>query len=156
MPELRGFTGRNCACDVAQMAVKSATDSVDAFIARWQGRTGGQERANYQLFLTELCRTLGLDQPDPADADHEKNDYVFERAVAKHRDKGDTIGRIDLYRRNSFVLEAKQSRQKGGAKAIAGQEDLFKGDEKSRLLAARLAGDYIFLVCPCLGDFGND
>jgi len=27
----------------------------DAFIARWQGQEGGQERANYALFLTELC-----------------------------------------------------------------------------------------------------
>ncbi|WP_317208260.1 hypothetical protein [Rhizobium halophilum] len=27
---------------------------VEAFIARWQGQEGGQERANYALFLTEL------------------------------------------------------------------------------------------------------
>jgi hypothetical protein len=31
------------------------TAGVDTFIARWQGREGGQERANYALFLTELC-----------------------------------------------------------------------------------------------------
>ncbi len=36
---------------------------VDAFIARWQN-TGGKERANYQLFLTELCQLLGLPGPD--------------------------------------------------------------------------------------------
>jgi hypothetical protein len=28
--------------------------------ARWQGREGGQERANYQLFLTELADALGM------------------------------------------------------------------------------------------------
>ena len=52
---------------------------VKAFITRWQGREGGQERANYALFLTELCSTLGLTPPDPADANPETNDYVFER-----------------------------------------------------------------------------
>src|ERR1700761_6154204 len=38
---------------------------VDAFIARWQGREGGQERANYALFLAELCDVLGVRRPDP-------------------------------------------------------------------------------------------
>ena len=40
--------------------------AVEAFIARWQGQEGGQERANYGLFLTELCGLLDLPQPDPA------------------------------------------------------------------------------------------
>ncbi|MGE5327242.1 MAG: type IIL restriction-modification enzyme MmeI [Deltaproteobacteria bacterium] len=97
---------------------------LDKFIARWQGREGGQERANYVSFLNELIAVLGLPPPDPADATHEHNDYVFERAVTRHRDDGDSPGRIDLYRRNSFVLEAKQSRLKG-AKKVAGQSDLF-------------------------------
>lgn len=35
--------------------------AVEAFIARWQGRDGGQERANYAMFLREratpsVCR----------------------------------------------------------------------------------------------------
>ena len=97
-----------------------STEKVDAFITRWQGQEGGQERANYVSFLKELCGALDLPQPDPAAATHERNDYVFERAVQRHLDDGDTIGRIDLYRKNSFVLEAKQSRWKGGTKEIAG------------------------------------
>jgi len=100
------------------------SEKTEAFVARWQGQEGGQERANYALFLTELCDALGLPHPDPAGAHHERNDYVFERVVTRHRDDGDAIGRIDLYRRHSFVLEAKQSRWKGGDKAIAGQNDL--------------------------------
>jgi hypothetical protein len=44
------------------------TASPDAFIARWQGRGGGQERANYALFLSELCDVLGVSRPDPASA----------------------------------------------------------------------------------------
>ncbi len=105
-----------------------SSDKTEAFIARWQGQEGGQERANYALFLTELCDVLALPHPDPADARHERNDYVFERVVTRHRDDGDAIGRIDLYRKNSFVLEAKQSRWKGGGKEIAGQSDLFSAE----------------------------
>jgi hypothetical protein len=71
-------------------------EKTEAFIARWLGHEGGQERANYALFLTELCDTLELPQPDPAQATHERNDYVFERVVTRHRDEGDAIGRIDL------------------------------------------------------------
>jgi restriction-modification enzyme MmeI-like protein len=99
-------------------------EPVEAFIARWQGQEGGQERANYALFLTELCDVLGLPHPDVANATHAHNDYVFERAVQRHLAEGDSAGRIDLYKRNSFVLEAKQSRLKGKYKEVAGQADL--------------------------------
>jgi hypothetical protein len=92
-----------------------------------RAREGGQERANYVTFLNELIALLGLPPPDPADATHEHNDYVFERAVRKHKDEGDSHGRIDLYKKNSFVLEAKQSRLKG-VKKVAGQNDLFTAD----------------------------
>lgn len=48
---------------------------VEAFVARWQGQEGGQERANYALFLTELCDLLGVEHPAPAAATPELNDY---------------------------------------------------------------------------------
>jgi hypothetical protein len=105
------------------------SDPIELFISRWQGQEGGQERANYALFLTELCDVLGLPHPDVANASHEFNDYVFERAVRRHRDEGESVGRIDLYKRNSFVLEAKQSRWKG-EKKVAGQDDLFAAGEE--------------------------
>jgi hypothetical protein len=100
---------------------------VETFIRRWQGREGGQERANYVSFLKELISLLDLPPPDPAAATHEHNDYVFERAVKKPKDEGDSHGRIDLYKKNSFVLEAKQSRLKG-TKKVTGQNDLFTAD----------------------------
>ncbi|MGN6374121.1 MAG: class I SAM-dependent DNA methyltransferase [Sphingomonas sp.] len=92
---------------------------VESFIARWQNNEGGAERANYALFLTELCDLLDLPRPDPADANHDHNDYVFERAVT-FRDAGGKTGhgRIDLYKRGCFVLEAKQSRERGGRKEV--------------------------------------
>lgn len=62
-------------------------NTVEDFIARWQ-HTDGSERANYQLFLTELCALLGLDRPDPASVDNEENAYVFERKVTlRHADR---------------------------------------------------------------------
>lgn len=62
-------------------------NTVEDFIARWQ-HADGSERANYQLFLTELCALLGLDRPDPASVDNEENAYVFERKVTlRHADR---------------------------------------------------------------------
>ncbi len=111
--------------------------AIDAFIARWQGREGGQERANYGLFLTELCDILDVPRPQPASASTEENDYVFERAVREPGGEGSfTTRRIDLYKKGCFVLEAKQSRQKGGAKEIAGQVDLFAGQSAAKSVPA--------------------
>ncbi len=106
---------------------------IDAFVAGWQGREGGQERANYALFLIELCDALGVPRPEPASASTEQNDYVFERVVkTADLDGNASSGRIDLYKRGCFVLEAKQSRQKGGSKEITGQADLFARPEPAR------------------------
>src|SRR3546814_15385914 len=79
---------------------------------------------SYALFLAELCDLLGVSRPEPAPAERVGNDYVFERAVTfRQPDGGTSHGRIDLYKRGCFVLEAKQSRQKGGAKEVpAGPE----------------------------------
>jgi hypothetical protein len=101
-----------------------ATD-LDAFIGRWADGDGGQERANYALFLAEFCDVLGVKRPDQASHNTETNAYVFERAVTFREPDGATShGRIDLYRRGSFVLEAKQSRNPGAAKAVPEQGDL--------------------------------
>ena len=88
-------------------AANLQNDPIEAFITHWQGREGGQERANYQLFLAGLCRALDLLEPEPADASHERNDYVFERVVRRQRDEGEGIGRIDLYRRDCFRAGSK-------------------------------------------------
>ncbi len=86
----------------------SHAPAVTAFIARWS-HAQSAERANYALFLTELCEVLEVPRPDPASSDTENNAYVFERAVPLHqRDGKTTTGRIDLYKRGCFVLEAKQ------------------------------------------------
>ncbi len=88
--------------------------AVAAFIARWSAAQSA-ERANYALFLSELCDILDVPHPEPASDATEQNAYVFERAVPLHqRDGKTTTGRIDLYRRGSFVLEAKQYAERSG------------------------------------------
>ena len=90
-----------------QLAINS--DATESFISRWKG-SNGTERANYQLFLTELAELLELPKPDPASSDTRDNAYVFERRVIiKKPDGTNNNGFIDLYKRGSFVLEAKQS-----------------------------------------------
>ncbi len=113
------------------MQESPAPPAVEHFIRRWQGRHGGQERANYAMFLCELCDVLGLPRPDPA-GHPGQNDYVFERAVKEvARDGSVSTRRIDLYKRDRFVLEAKQSRQiKDGAKEIKGQMSLALGPDQ--------------------------
>lgn len=78
---------------------------IDAFITRWQGREGGQEHANYALFLSELCGALNLPSPDPAGATTEDNDYVFEQFVRAFDDDGNPgTRRIDLSKKFRSVL----------------------------------------------------
>ena len=106
---------------------------VNAFISRWRD-SGGTERANYQLFLTELCALLDLPQPDPASNDTADNAYVFERRVTIRKPDGsENRGYIDLYRRGCFVLEAKQT----------GKDLNTEGWDKSMLAAQKQADDYV-------------
>ncbi|MDF1552870.1 MAG: hypothetical protein P1P84_07400 [Deferrisomatales bacterium] len=88
------------------------TEPVQTFIAKWRA-SGGAERANYQHFLVELCDVLGVPRPDPSVPDDAENAYVFERAVTFcHGDGTTSTGRIDLYKRGAYVLEAKQGTEK--------------------------------------------
>ncbi len=77
---------------------------IQAFIDRWQA-SGAAERANYQLFLAELCDLIAVDHPQPKKAQEPENAYVFEKAVPSPHG---TTNFIDLYKRGCFVLEAKQ------------------------------------------------
>ena len=103
--------------------------AVDDFISRWK-ESGGSEIANFQPFVIGLCALLGLDAPDPSEQKNEKNDYVFERRVDYKFDDGTTARRrIDLYKRDCFVMEAKQSAKRVEAKkANPDQPDLIPED----------------------------
>jgi hypothetical protein len=96
-------------------ANESAPAGLDEFLTRWEA-SGGAERANYQLFLSELCDVIGVPRPEPTRIDDAENAYVFERAVTFPNPDGSTSGgRIDLYKRGCFILEAKQGSDRADA-----------------------------------------
>lgn len=75
-----------------------------AFITRWQGVTAS-ELSTAQSFVIDLCALLGVDKPHPTPT----QDYMFERPITfQHGDGSTSAGRIDCYKRNHFVLEAKK------------------------------------------------
>ncbi|CAB1369803.1 class I SAM-dependent DNA methyltransferase [Denitratisoma oestradiolicum] len=92
-------------------------ERISAFIDRWAAASGS-ERANYQLFIGELCALLALPMPEPAKDDAGENAYCFERRVTfRHGDGSSSSGFIDCYRRGAFVLEAKKLKV-GGAQGF--------------------------------------
>ncbi|MFN4295637.1 MAG: class I SAM-dependent DNA methyltransferase [Brevundimonas sp.] len=127
---------------------------LEDFIGKWSAARGGAERANYQMFLGELCLAIGVPSPDPAGHDTARNDYVFERGVKRRDSEGmaSTL-RIDLYKRGCFILEAKQSRAEHRDEH---QQALFREDETTSVAASqgkwdvlmrnarRQAEDYVF------------
>ena len=77
---------------------------IEQFINRWKA-SGASERANYQLFLTELCDLLGIEKPNPASAKVKEATYTFERPVEFNDGEGKvTTNFIDLYKKDCFVL----------------------------------------------------
>lgn len=87
------------------------------FISRWKA-SGGAERSNYQLFLSELCDVLGVPRPEPAVDNNTQNRYVFDHTITFSESDGKTTTNfIDLYKRGCFVLETKQGVEKQEAEA---------------------------------------
>ncbi|MBE9011347.1 hypothetical protein IQ250_14130, partial [Pseudanabaenaceae cyanobacterium LEGE 13415] len=69
---------------------------IELFINRWQN-SSGNERANYQMFFSELCDALGVSRPDvkgsvPGDP------YCFDKDITIYHPSGKkTPGYIDVY-----------------------------------------------------------
>ncbi len=80
---------------------------VEKFIERWSG-SGGSEMATAQSFAIELTDLLGVDRPNVSDKEGDFHDYRFERPVTLTHTGRKRNGRIDLYKKGHFILEAKQ------------------------------------------------
>ena len=132
--------------------------AINIFLNRWSNLFGGAERANYVMFLNEMCDLIGVANPNPANHDDDHASYRFERPV-KRRDSEDIAStlRIDLYKSGCFILEAKQSRLPGNKKAILtqqhspglepeqlGKRSIRKGWDALMVNAKRQAEDYVF------------
>jgi hypothetical protein len=80
------------------------------FIRKWADASIG-ERAHCHTFISQLCELIGAPAPDQEIAGD--LDYCFERPVWFLHDDGGRHSRfIDCYKRDCFVLEAKQSRKR--------------------------------------------
>ncbi|CAM3473727.1 hypothetical protein DESA109040_14035 [Deinococcus saxicola] len=86
-------------------------DTPEEFIARWLP-SGGSERANYGLFLSELCEVLGVERPGVSTAAG-RGTYVLEREVTEVSIGTKSTQRwIDFYAKGRFIIETKQGVEK--------------------------------------------
>ena len=120
----------------------SKETQVEAFISRWEP-SGGAERSNYALFLSELCDILDVDRPEPSTTTNADNAYVIDRAFT-HTDKTGKSSTVylDLYKRGHFVLETKQGSSDDGDKKGHGKRGTSSWD-KALDKAYGQAKDYI-------------
>lgn len=78
--------------------------NADTFIKKWTG-VAASELSTSQSFLIDLCTLLEVDAPHPT----AEQDCMFERPVTfSHGDGSSSAGRIDLYRKDCFILESKK------------------------------------------------
>jgi hypothetical protein len=81
----------------------AATNAALARLAeRWSGAQS-RERANYQLYIGDLCEALGVERPRPAGSGYE---FEFPVKVIE-RNGAESSNFVDLFKRDHFVLEAK-------------------------------------------------
>ena len=93
--------------------------SIHGFIQTWKNSVGN-ERANKDSFLRELCEALEIGVPGPKD---QHPDYCFEKDLKiTHLDGSTSTGSIDLFKAGCFVLEAKQgsTKEKKGSSPVRG------------------------------------
>lgn len=89
---------------------------VQQFITLWSA-SGASERANKDSYLKDLADVLGVPHPAPCTGDRARDTYVFEAdALVPHEGGAVSIGKMDLYKAECFVLEAKQGSHAGAAK----------------------------------------
>ena len=113
----------------------------EAFVARWKA-SGGSERANYQLFLTELCELLEVPRPDVSTSAG-AGKYVFDREVREVFSDGSSTPRfIDFYRQGSFILETKQGVEADEAGEDALRQQSGKKERKKRGHGVRGTASY--------------
>jgi len=101
---------------------------VAEFISDWKGATAPEQSIS-QKFLLELCDLLGVPHP----GNQRQGSYTFEFHVSEVQADGTRKeGRIDLYKRASFILESKKFQEK-----IVEQSNLELAAEKMGAVAKR-------------------
>ncbi len=79
------------------------------FIALWKA-SQGREESNSGPFLHDLCLAFGLPTPGPWTGEYATSPYTLESPINVTDSEGrSSTKKIDLYKRGSFILEAKQA-----------------------------------------------
>ena len=107
------------------------TDALRKLSGRW-AEAQAREHANYQLYSGELCAALGVEGPRPAGSGYE---FEFPVKVI-NRDGKESTHFVDLYKRDHFVLEAKD-REGGRSNDVM----LRKAYGQARSYVTHLPGD---------------
>ena len=84
--------------------LSAITAALRQLAAKWAGAKA-RERANYTLYIGGLCEALGVEGPRPAGSGYE---YEFPVKVID-RDGKETTNFVDLFKRDHFILEAKDA-----------------------------------------------
>lgn len=112
-------------------APPAITGALRKLAARWADAKA-RERANYQLYLGELCAALNVEGPRPAGTG-----YEFELPVKViNRDGKEATNFVDLFKGDHFVLEAKD-REAGRSDDVM----LRKAYGQARSYVTHLPGD---------------
>ncbi|SDE52358.1 class I SAM-dependent DNA methyltransferase [Kordiimonas lacus] len=113
--------------------------AIEAFIGKWKGSEGG-ELAESQQFLLELCDLLAVPRPF-SQAEDAEGTYRFERTITFHHED-DTIsrGRIDLYKKDCFVLESKQGTLRREKEELERQKQLGSRTVRSKRIGTAVRG----------------
>jgi hypothetical protein len=113
---------------------------IDDLITKWRNRPGGAEQANFSPFIFDLVAALDLPTPEVAEAGV-LGEYQFEGPVpGGSNTKIGGHGRIDLYKRGCFVMEAKQSQLRTGEGALP---ELFEGMVQAPITPAGASYDQL-------------
>lgn len=81
---------------------------ISAFIEKWSA-SSGSEAANKDAFLLDLCDVLDVPRPNPTTGRAIDDRYVFEKDARMRAEDGTiSVGKMDLYKEDCFILEAKQ------------------------------------------------
>ena len=88
------------------------------FITKWKVAQG-REDSNSNPFLNDLCHALDLPSPGPWTGDFLSSGYIYEAPVnVTDADGTHSTKKIDLYRRDCFILEAKQGTDESGEASL--------------------------------------
>ncbi|MFC5344149.1 class I SAM-dependent DNA methyltransferase [Brevundimonas staleyi] len=127
------------------------------FVGEWGARMGVTEQSHAHSYLNELMAFLGVTAPRPPRRGVQAEDYRFEQGVRSEFNGQGQPKRVDLYKRDCFVLEMKATGDRPRALGLIKRRPetstgpdmvIRRGWEAEVLKARRKAQQYVFHLPP--------